>query len=423
MISSREQISDLIKEYLHTQYEYVAQYWSEDVPEWDGKKQALYSNGVVLGKFREKDKATMNLLKEGVTDSALIMEISSAYKAQIKEKEGVLNLNIIDRKIIETQKNFLREISVNMSDDLLAQNFSGLLNGEEQINSTEFRVLIYLYYVIQNINREREHPCCTDSHCLDELYQNKIHKKSQFGKYGLLPIDDLRELMIIDPPRIYDKSVDQTLFLRNIPKELLQQLSDMKNEGLIGDLALRVSNYEIYSGKVTCQYLCEAVEMGRVFSLSELEKCSVSKLYSEQYDKHLWVIIDSNNITFEETCDDFEVYENFIVTQVVHLEYIVDSNEAYITHLDHEYIFYTEEEYLARCKDAFQKGDGQTRLKSFKVDNARIPFLKRCVVENKDEYGNVCLKGEEQFIYYVLDCYFSHKDLLKEYFQKIRIED
>lgn len=62
MISSREQISDLIKEYLHTQYEYVAQYWSEDVPEWDGKKQALYSNGVVLGKFREKDKATMNLL-------------------------------------------------------------------------------------------------------------------------------------------------------------------------------------------------------------------------------------------------------------------------------------------------------------------------------------------------------------------------
>lgn len=66
-----------------------------------------------------------------------------------------------------------------------------------------------------------------------------------------------------------------------------------------------------------------------------------------------------------------------------------------------------------------QKGTAKQRMKSFKIDNSKIPFSYRCEVLRKDEYGNNLPHEDEQFLCYVLECYFKHKDLLKEYFQKI----
>lgn len=59
----------------------------------------------------------------------------------------------------------------------------------------------------------------------------------------------------------------------------------------------------------------------------------------------MWVVIDPQNITFEELCKNFEVYNDMVVTQVVHLQYKKEGNCTYITHLDHEYVFYTIDEY------------------------------------------------------------------------------
>ena len=58
-------------------------------------------------------------------------------------------------------------------------------------------------------------------------------------------------------------------------------------------------------------------------------------------------------------------------------------------------------------------------MKSFKIDNSRIPFDYRCEVLRKDENGNDLPKKDEQFLCYVLESYFKNKDLLKEYFQNI----
>ena len=66
-----------------------------------------------------------------------------------------------------------------------------------------------------------------------------------------------------------------------------------------------------------------------------------------------------------------------------------------------------------------QKGAAKARIKSFKIDNSRIPFDYRCEVWRKDQNGNDLPFQDEQFLCYVLECYFKHKELLKEYFQKV----
>ena len=99
---------------------------------------------------------------------------------------------------------------------------------------------------------------------------------------------------------------------------------------------------------------------------------------------------------------------------MIHLQYKTEDNETYITHLDHEYIFYTIEEYEKRLGEYNQKGTAKRRMKSFKIDQARIPFNYQCKIYKKDNSGS----ENELFLYFVLDSYFKHKDLLKEYFQK-----
>lgn len=66
-----------------------------------------------------------------------------------------------------------------------------------------------------------------------------------------------------------------------------------------------------------------------------------------------------------------------------------------------------------------QRGKAQARMKLFKIDHAKIPFNSRMRISRKDEDGNELPQENEQFLCYVLECYFKHKDLLKEYFQKI----
>ena len=145
----------------------------------------------------------------------------------------------------------------------------------------------------------------------------------------------------------------------------------------------------------------------------------MTKLYSKNFQDCLWVTIDNNNITFEELCDDFDVYKDMITTQVIHLQYIQTDNNTIITHLDHEYIFYNENEYQERLKKPYKKGNAAHRIKSFKIDKSCIPFTTPCVVQCKDNDSDNILSVEVPFIYFILDSYFKHKDLLSEYFQNI----
>lgn len=252
---------------------------------------------------------------------------------------------------------------------------------------------------------------------MEELYQGGFGRDSQFGKYGLLPVDGTREILGLNPPRLYDREKDRTLFLKGIPAELAERFRELMESGQIRDLALRASG-EIYPGRFEQVPLMEEVERGHIFSLTDLP-CGVTRLYSRNYEDALWITVDRENITFEELRDDFQTSGSSIVTQVVHLQYTKEPPDVYITHLDQEYIFYTEDEFDDRRRDPAQKGAARPRVKSFKIDNSRIPFDLIYTVQWRDPEGNPVPPMKVPFLCYVLDCYFQHKDLLREYFQNL----
>lgn len=411
-------------EYKVTQLEYIYQQFHPETQEleiqkWDVKRFFYYTNGVVLGKFQENDALTMQVLKEGVTNQALYSEIKINLEYNIKMFEEMEQLDIIHKEQLISYKTQLNELSCDSIDNWIKKNCKWIQNYVMDRPYSEVRVLLYIYYSFYNYDYQNEHPFCSDLHELDSVYENIFDKQSQFSKYGIVPIDNERELIPITPPRIYDRIINKTFFTKNVPLNLLEKIAEMISIGIIKDFSVRLCNEPGYSGKLCYEYVTEAVERGKIFDFVNLGNYSINKLYSKEYENCMWIAIDPQNITFEELCSNFDVYNDMIVTQVVHLQYEKEGECTYITHLDHEYVFYTIDEYNNRMSNAAQKGTAKTRMKSFKIDNSRIPFDYRCEVLEKDENGNDLVRNYEHFLYYVLDCYFKHKDLLKEYFQEI----
>ena len=408
MIESRQDILHLLQEYIDTDHEYESQHLIEDHPKWSVERYNMYQFGAVFGKFQEDDNRTIQTLKMGVSDEALLYEYCEYFTRENKTPEELENndfqtLSIV--KLVEKYNSDWEGISPFSKVVCLPYSYK--------------KVLLFLYFAFENYKSMPESPYNPDISYLTEEYQNIFNKQSQFGKYGLVPIDQDRTLLLIDSPRIYDKLLNKTFYTKNISLGLLKQFSDMLSNGLIKNLAVRLMNKPGYNGEFSIVYLTEALERGELFKLVNLDNYSVSKLYSKNYNDSLWVVIDPPNITFEEFCEKIDVYNEMNVTQVVHLQYENIEGESYITHLDHEYVFYTQDEYNKRQNDVKQKGEAQKRLKSFKIDNSKIPFTFNCEIHRKDENGNDLPVEKEQFLCYVLECYFKHKDLLDEYFQKV----
>lgn len=418
MIEEIAEIEELLIEYKNIQAEWVYQFWMGKT-EWSGKRQAAYMNGVVLGKLREKDPKTLSVLKKGVSDDALRREIMTELERNIKIRHNMNELDIMEEMKLESDIKLCKELSLYNVDDWIIKNCNWIYEDTKNLTHSEVRVLLYLYYAFNNYEYRNKDPFCSDIDELEIAYKNVFDKHSQFQKYGIVSIDNERELLTIDPPRIYDRFINKTFFTKNVPLHVLKQISKMITEGIVKDFSVRLINEPGYEGKMACDYLAEALEFGKAFDFVGLGDYSVSRLYGEKYENCMWVVIDTNNITFEELCEDFEVHDNTIATQVIHLQYIRTNEEVFITHLDHEYVFYTVEEYEKRLVDVTQKGKAKARMKSFKIDHSRIPFSYRCEIQRKDMNGNDLPIEREQFLCYVLESYFKHKELLKEYFEKI----
>ena len=416
MINERNDIIHLYVDYMETEHERTRILYG-GAPIWEISRDVKYINGVVLGKYREKDPETIKVLDSVVSSEMLQKEVFIHLQNTIKEYEQRDELDILQQKKYNAEKEEYELLKTNGIDDWINRYCNWIKNEMRDFSNNKIKALLYIYYSYDNYKRENNSPYNPDISVIKNIYDGLFEKQSQFEKYGLLPIDSARELLELEPPRIYDKEIDKTFFIKNIPLHFLEQLSLLKNLGYVKDIALRVKNENPYEGKLSCSYLAEALERGKYFSLSGLGEYSITKLYSEKYEDCLWITIDSRNITFEELCQDFTIYENVVVTQVVHLEYQCKAQDAYITHLDHEYIFYTLEEYERRMKDNLQKGSGLTRLKSFKIDHSCIPFNYKVEVKRKDENGEELQIEYVQILSYILEIYFKHKDLLKEYFQ------
>lgn len=294
--------------------------------------------------------------------------------------------------------------------ETIARDDSIFINEPEKILSYVFINLKYQYF--QADKRQR---VVRDQPNTDKLYKDFFSKKSEYRTYGLIPISEKIELSAIDEPvRLFDHVHNKTIFLQ-IPRPLAMVLNNLIKEQFISQISFRADDAYIYTGENHISYLAETVEKGRVFTLDLWKLPESTKLFSNSYEDSLWVKHEGTDITFEELCEDFCTDDDVIITQMVHLQYNKESRT--ISHLDHEYIFYGIDEYEKRMRYHNIKGKMKKRIKTFKIDASKIPFDYPCemikIEECKREWINV------PFIYFVLDNYFTHKDLLQEYFRNI----
>lgn len=245
------------------------------------------------------------------------------------------------------------------------------------------------------------------------IYNNEILKEKQYNKYKLIEINKDREIFITKSPYIYDKNINYTEEILNTPKEIVKELQLLYKDKKIGQLSFKIKNGNFRKGRMGV--LHEALEYGKLFNISDLGKIMPNKLYDDNYNDALFINSNKNEITFEELCETEIMNNDEIITQVVHFKYKKINNDYVITHFDHEYIFYTKNEYKKRKKDA--KCKGHKKIKSFKADKCNIPItykLNSTYLSNDEEIKQTIYP----FFYYILLAYFKHKNLLTEYFSK-----
>ena len=370
------------------------------------KKEEL-KNRIKKHKYRiEKNLDNLNIMKKEIleNDEFIVQEKKTkiwneeVHKTSIKELENLykeINRDNIYKFIIE-------EYNESIEGYKLTEKITKVFNQEDYLYA------IILELLLKEIYKEEEsyYEINEKNNRLKETYEF-IDEDEQYKKYGLLKLNSNRNLekpmLNLSSYYIYDNRKGYIELDSRIPYEVLIKLYCLKQENLIVDLSLRANYYKriVENRRILIK---EERAFGKYFSFENLKNLIPTKLYSAVTNNSLWINIKNGSITFEELLDDFEIEDKkeFIKTQVIHCEYFEDKGKFYISHIDHEYIFYSFDEYEERIKDIEQKGNIKKKLKTFKVDNSRIPFI----IDN------------ENILLFFLNQYFKSKDLLLEYFQK-----
>lgn len=291
--------------------------------------------------------------------------------------------------------------------------FSGVKNFYASQPNYDFILENYLYYIILKIefnNRKKELELgINNKELVEEIYRregtNLREADRQFQKYALLSImaEDLK--FGTYDAYLFDSRIKGTLLINKLSPLITKMLIYYAEENFLSRIAVLPIGRSFERGEDRNSLLHEHLEFGNYFDFSKFRNVKATKLTSKNYDDSLWIIIDSGNMTFEELLDNFEVNDDDeVVTQVIHLEYEAVGEQITITHLDHEFIYYSFEEYEKRLQNYRQKGNASKRQKTIKIDGSRIPFI--------DNQG-------QSLLYNVLKSYIVNSELVDEYFQNV----
>ena len=398
---------------------------SKNDAQWSVKRYCNYTFGPVLGLYLDKDKSLIDVLNDDFTDEELCAQL-------IPIKERTL------REVLKAESDLMTEFKQKSYQDELSLLRDGRINewmnrffipciksANIEIDETHFRGLCYVMHGYENYQYNITSVYCGNIDLLKELYQGVLDKNSELYTYKLIEVTPTCEMLAIDPPRIYDSRIDKTFYLSNVSKELLNTFIELGASKLYEKISLRVSNsiLNIFDGKYELQSISEAVERGRIFSIQKIGDIPVTKLYSVNYENTLWVKETDSGMTFEELCECESSFNDSIITQVIHLNYLKRGDETFVTHIDHEFVFYSKSDYEKRKTNADVKGNEYARLKSFKIDKASIPLtlpIKRDVTLYDESTDTILYKAETvPFIIYILKSYLKHTDLIDEYFAKL----
>ena len=372
----------------------------------DLKKEEI-KNRIEEHKYRiEKNLDNLNIMKKENLENDKYINLKKRTKIWNEEvhNKSIKELENLYKEINwDNIYNFIiKEYNERIENYKLTENITKVFNQEDYLCASILELLLKEIY-----NEEEPYYEINEkNNRLKETYEF-IDEDEQYKKYGLLKLNSNRNLekpmLNLSSYYIYDNRKGYIELDSRIPYEVLIKLYCLKQENLIVDLSLRANYYKriVENRRISIN---EERAFGKYFSFENLKNLIPTKLYSTVTNNSLWINIKNGSITFEELLDDFEIEnkKEFIKTQVIHCEYFEDKGKFYISHIDHEYIFYSFDEYEERIKDIEQKGNIKKKLKTFKVDNSRIPFI----IDN------------ENILLFFLNQYFNSKDLLLEYFQK-----
>lgn len=393
--------------------------------QWSTERYCKYNFGPVLGLYLEKDKCLINILNDDFSDEEICTLLIPIKERAFNEllKAGNDLMTECKRKSYQDELSLLRGGKI---EEWMKRFFIPCFNiGFFEIDESHFRGLCYVMYGYENYQHSITSVYCGDTDVLKDLYQGVLDKNSELYTYKLIEVTPACEMLAIDPPRIYDSRINKTLYLSNVSKELLNTFIELGASKLYDKISLRVSNsiLNIFDGKYEMQTILEAVERGKIFSIQNIGDISVTKLYSANYEDSLWIKSTDSEITFEELCEHESTFNGSTITQVIHLNYLNKGNETFVTHIDHEFVFYSKSNYEKRKVNSDIKGNEYTRLKSFKIDKANIPLtlpIKRNVTMYDEASDAVLHKAETvPFVVYILKSYLKHADLIDEYFAKL----
>ena len=239
---------------------------------------------------------------------------------------------------------------------------------------------------------------------LSDFYLTKGLDLRMEDNYGLFPVLDGFLLKANGLPKIYDQKNNTHVIIRFVPNDFVRYLSDLRLK--YGFTIAFRPDYDLIGPNIKdISLILEGVIHGKTFETCISKLPSLSELidYSELEDR-LIICKESNDLIFEELVDDITIYEETIITQVVHLQYEVCDAKEYIKHIDHEFVFYDIESYEKKHDNQRIKGTARKRFKTFKIDNAKIEFT---------------FEANSNIVFQTLKAFFYNDVLINEYFQKI----
>lgn len=260
---------------------------------------------------------------------------------------------------------------------------------------------LYKYYIDDKYGKFLNY----EKNCPLDLYLQKNGFMIGFeNNYGLLSIEDNWIIKSGRPSKVFVPQLNSHIILRHTPSDMLALIDSWRHETKF-ELSLR-PDYNICGDRILdLQYICEEKDFGRSYcgQLSTIDR--LSKYYDKDWESD-WLIVQhtgekGDEITFEEIMEGGPHDQENFVTQVVHLQFSKRDQQEFITHIDHEYAFYSERGIEEKRKTIKSKGEARKRYKTFKIDNAQIPFVN-------DASRNV--------VYKVLTSFFTKGDLVDEFF-------
>lgn len=352
-----------------------------------------------------------NALADGWEDHAIAKFITETFAFSFSEDE-------IDTAI-QSPETIIKQKIDYQNADILEEYLAGIIRiySQNDRNQPAFKINSRAYVLslmlLDQTFKEIRNPVTSianDYTHLLNFYSNlsfNITDQSQFTKYNLIQLNDGVVFGEPGPPRLFDKNNNVTIFLCGIEDKAFHYLRKLKASYQFV-LSCKPSGMYLMTGKVTTMRVQDHLETGNYFNSVNLDHSTITKLYDAAYST-LWINVVGDNqkrqsprsITFEELTTDMMKHNESIITQVIHCEYILVAGEYLISHLDHEFIFYTTDEYHKRQSNPLQKGNARKRIKTFKIDEARIPLVTTTV------------------LFDILKIKFRSVDLVEEYFTEL----